>query len=246
MTDKIILVFMCFAMLMCVYSTLVITRDIIKEQVEARKAAKEAKAAKAPAPAPAPQPVAEAPRETAIEAEPEIEPETESEPESVQEEVAPAEGDGVRFSSTVQTLEEKYLALTSEYKGYYDELVKYAAQVEDSKRYKNVRYEEYKQGKTRLVRLLIKRGVIHAELILQNSSFKSYVTENKISVKHAATVIKVLDETTVQAVKDAIDIAVKTAQDEREERKRLARERRRERRRKSNAANATTEKEKEN
>ena len=73
----------------------------------------------------------------------------------------------------------------------------------------------------------------NAELILQNSSFKTYVAENKISVKAAATVIKVVDAATVKAVKDAIDISVKTMHEVREERKRIANEKRKEKRRQS-------------
>lgn len=215
--NTVIIVFMCISMLMSVYSTVVITFDIIKEYAERRQAAQatlEPQLLLAPV---------EQSEQTVQEPVP-----------TVVEEAVAADGEGVRFSTNVPTLEEKYLALTPEYRGYYDEIVKYAAQMEESKRYKNVRYEEYKLGKTRLVRLLIKRGVVQAELILQNSSFKSYVTENKISVKAAATVIKVVDAATVQAVKDAIDIAVKTVQQEREERKRIAREKRREKRRQAN------------
>ncbi len=213
--NTVIIVFMCISMLMSVYSTAVITFDIIKEHAERRQTVQ---AEPQPIPAPAVQ-AEEAYQEPAP---------------TVEEEVVVTDGENVRFSANVPTLEEKYLALTPEYRGYYDEIVKYAAQMDESKRYKNVRYEEYKLGKTRLVRLLIKRGVVHAELILQNSSFKSYVTENKISVKAAATVIKVVDEATVQAVKDAVDIAVKTMHEEREERKRIAREKRREKRRQTN------------
>ena len=125
-----------------------------------------------------------------------------------------------------QTLEEKYLALTSEQKGWYDEIVKYAAAVEGSKRYKNLRYEEYKVGKNRLVRMLIKRGVIHCEFILHNSDFKNYINENKISVKQSATTMLVDSEVTVGAVKNSIDIVVSAIAEEKEYKKKLAREKR--------------------
>ena len=106
--------------------------------------------------------------------------------------------------------------------------------MEGSKRFKNARYEEYKVGNTRLVRMLIKRGVITCELIVPNNSFKSYVSENKLSVKIAPTVIKVLDEATVQAVKDSIDIVMQTAAEERELKKQLAKERRKKSRQEKN------------
>ena len=208
--NTVILVFMCISMVLSLYSTMIITHDILSEHREKRL------------------------EKTTEIFKPVIQPETESKESSatvIAETAVTSESEGVRFSQNVPTLDEKYLALTSEYKGYYNEIVKYAAQMEESKRYKNARYEEYKLGKTRLVRLLIKRGVVHAELILQNSSFKTYVAENKISVKAAATVIKVVDATTVQAVKDAIDISVKTMHEVREERKRIANEKRKEKRR---------------
>ena len=125
-----------------------------------------------------------------------------------------------------QTLEEKYLALTSEQKGWYDEIVKYAAAVEGSKRYKNLRYEEYKVGKNRLVRMLIKRGVIHCEFILHNSDFKNYISENKISVKQSATTMLVDSAATVGAAKNSISIVVAAIAEEKEYKKKLAREKR--------------------
>ena len=134
-----------------------------------------------------------------------------------------------------QTLEEKYLALTSEQKSWYDEIVKYAAAVEGSKRYKNLRYEEYKVGKNRLVRMLIKRGVIHCEFILHNSDFKNYINENKISVKQSATTMLVDSAVTVGAVKNSIDIVVAAIAEEKEYKKKLAREKRKAARAAANA-----------
>ena len=122
--NTVIIVFMCISMLMSVYSTIVITLDIIKEHAERRQTAQAA-----PAPKPLPAPVTQ-PEEIVQEPIP-----------AVVEEVAVADGESVRFSTNVPTLEEKYLALTPEYRGYYDEIVKYAAQMEESKRYNNVRYE---------------------------------------------------------------------------------------------------------
>ena len=126
-----------------------------------------------------------------------------------------------------QTLEEKYLALPSEMRGWYDEIIKYASAVEGSKRFKNVRYEEYKVGKNRIVRMLIKRGIINCEFILHNSDFKNYVNENKISVRQAATTMLVENAATVDAVKNSIDIVVAAIAEEKEYKKQLARERRR-------------------
>lgn len=133
----------------------------------------------------------------------------------------------VKFSAgQKQTLDEKYLALSSQAKGWYDEIIKYASAVEGSKRFKNARYEEYKVGKNRLVRMLIKRGIIHCEFMLQNSDFKNYVSENKISVRQAATTMRVENEATVDAVKNSINIAVAAIAEEKEYKKQQAREKR--------------------
>ena len=158
--------------------------------------------------------------------------------EPVVEEVAAAEeipvaevvedNDTVRFApQQSQTLEEKYLALSAKERGYYDEIALYAAKKEEVKKFKNARYEEYKIGKTRLVRLLIKRGAVVCEFMLHNADFKNYISENKVSVKHAATVMKIEDAEAVQAAKDSVDIVIQAIAEEKEYKKELARERRR-------------------
>ena len=126
-----------------------------------------------------------------------------------------------------QTIDEKYMALTSEQKKWYDQIIKYASAQEGSKRFKNQRYEEYKVGNNRIVRMLIKRGVINCEFILHNSDFKNYVNENKISVRQSATTMIVDSAATVEAAKNSIDIVMAAVAEEREYKKKLARERRR-------------------
>ena len=170
-------------------------------------------------------PVEEAP--TVVE-EPVVEaPVVEEVAQTVEEEVVEEEKPDVAFNTTAKdTLEEKYLALSAEQKGYYDEIALYAANKEDAKRFKNLRYEEFKIGKSRLVRMLIKRGQIVCEFIMYNSDFKNYVNENKVAVKQAATVIKITDEAAVQAAKDSMDIVVNTINEEKEYKKQQAKERR--------------------
>ena len=219
-----IIIFMAFAVVLCLFSVLIITKEIVEESLEKRKL-------KATESKPAETPVLEEIQEPD---EPQAETETEAEAEEtslVEEETATTEM--IRFAPrTVQTLEEKYLALDGKYRGYYDEIVKYALAQEGVKRIKNARYEEYKAGNTRLVRLLVKRGVVVCEFILPNADFKNYINENKVNVKLASTVMRVMDESTVQAAKDSIDIVVNALAQEREYKKQLARERRKENRRK--------------
>lgn len=133
----------------------------------------------------------------------------------------------VTFSSEkALTIDDKYAELTDEQKKYYDQIVEYANKVDGSRRFKNARYEEHKIGTNRLVRLLIKRGIIVCEFILPNSDFKNYVSENKLKIKSAPTVLKIVDENTVQIAKDSIDIAVKAIEEEREIKRQQTRERR--------------------
>ena len=247
------MVFMSIVSVVALFAVLIVLRDIVTELVASRREsnktkrdiveyaekiiadaeAKAKEAAATPAPIVVSEPTPEVIEEPApapvVEqtSEPEPEPEIEAEPEVEEPVEAPAEGT-ISFSTGNQkTIDEKYLELTSEARGWYDEIIKYASAVEGSKRFKNARYEEYKVGKNRLVRLLIKRDVINCEFILHNSDFKNYVNENKISVKQSATTMLVETEATVEAVKNSIDIVVAAIAEEKEYKKQLAREKRR-------------------
>lgn len=231
--ETLFMVFMAFAAIVCVFAVVVVLRDVIRDMVDSRK---EKKAAEAPcgacaqeeAAAPAePAPAEPAPAEELVESVAVAEPAAESE-----------EGKISFEANTKDTLEEKYMRLSSECKAYYDEIVKYAANAEGAKRVKNTRYEEYKVGNSRIVRVLIKRDVIQCEFTLVNSEFRNYVNENKISVKQSATIIKVTDEEAVTAVKNSIDIALKAIAEEKEYKRQLAREKRRAKR--QNAENGQT------
>lgn len=209
MWDIVILVALCVIALICVLAILLVVRGIVKDKKEIN--AMELNKVKVQA---------------------EITKQVYEEPIEKIEPIATAQQDAetaVTFAAgdKGQTLEDKYLALEDDMKKRYDEINSYASAVEGGKRFKNLRYEEFKIGSLRIVRMLIKRGVIVCEFMMQNSNFKSYVAENKISVKQSATVIKVTDDTAVQTIKDTIDIVVKAIAEEREFKKQLAREKRR-------------------
>lgn len=222
-----------------IFCVVVVTRDIVTEE-RAKKNASEAATATPVVvyqPAPAPQQT----EETEVE-EPKEEPAKEEpapEETAVTEEVAEeAEDDGVvNFATGTKTLDEKYLELTPEFKGYYDEIVRFANTVEGSKRYKNANYEEYKVGKNRLVRLKIKRETVICELVIPNLAFKNYVSENRVEVKQAPATIKVVDDATLSAVKDSMQIAINAIEEERAYKKEQAKLRRRQKR----AAESTEE-----
>ncbi len=215
------MVFMVFVSVTCLFAVLVVLRDIVREIVSSKRAKKEAEN---------PQPHESPKQEIVIEETPAPAPAIEEHKQAL-EEVAISESvdDGkISFSaSNKETLEEKYAKLSKKDKSRYDEIVEYAKKVEGNRCFKNDRYEEYKVGKNRLVRMLIKRGVIICEFILQNSDFKNYVNENKISVKQSATSLKILDSASVAVAKNSIDIAVNAINEEKEYKKQLAREKRR-------------------
>ena len=243
------MVFMVVVSIMALFAVMVVFRDVVSEVLVARRErdqsdrsiiayaekliaeaeAKEKAQASAPAPAPV---VVEKVVEVVKEVEPAPVEEPAAEPEievEVVEEVAEdakPEGNITFSTGQQQTLDEKYLALPAEKRGWYDAIIKYASAVEGSKRFKNARYEEYKVGKNRIVRLNIKRGVIQCEFILHNSDFKNYVNENKINVKQAATTMLVESAATVDAVKSSIDIVVAAIEEEKEYKKQLAKEKR--------------------
>lgn len=232
--------FIAVVLIIGIFCVVVVARDIVNEE-RAKKNASEAATATpvvvyqpAPAPQQTEEPEVEEPKEEPAEEEPATE-ET-----AVTEEVAEeAEDDGVvNFATGTKTLDEKYLELTPEFKGYYDEIVRFANTVEGSKRYKNANYEEYKVGKNRLVRLKIKRETVICELVIPNLAFKNYVSENKVEVKQAPATIKVVDEATLSAVKDSMQIAINAIEEERAYKKEQAKLRRRQKK----AAESTEEK----
>lgn len=232
-----IYVFIIMAVMMGMFCMFVIARDVVLDEKERREkknnrnAVSEEKPAEVVKPAEAVKP-AEVTEVVSVAH------------NAVVEEVAPtavSDDSAVVFSTATQTLEEKYLELTPEYKGYYDEIVKCAMAVEGSKRIKNVNYEEYKVGMSRLVRLKIKRGIVVCELVISNLTFKTYVNDNKVAMKQAPASIKVIDEAACAAVKDSIGIAVKAIEEERAYRKEQAKIRRRERRLEARGNASTTE-----
>ncbi len=239
--EIVFIAFMAFTSLIAMFAMLILLRDIIKDGRSNKNEPTQIVVAPAPQPAPqpvpqpvavetpAPAPVVEAPAPAPVVETPapvveeeKVEPVVEA-----TEEVAATEEANVSFNSDkTVTIDDKYLELSSDFKTYYDEIIKYASAKEGSRRFKNARYEEYKVGKNRLVRMLIKRGVIVCEFLLPNTDLKNYIAENKVKIKSAPTVLKVLDASAVQIAKDSIDIAVKAIEDEKEFKRQQARERR--------------------
>ena len=212
-----LIVFMVLSGLVCIFSIVVMVRDIIIE----RKSKQEQEEAPAPAPVPAiaaPTVVAAPVLLNAYPA-PEVQDEVEAEESDLENEIV--------FSASEQkTLDEKFQELDEQQQRYYVEIVQYAMGQEGAKQFKNSRYEEYKIGKPRLVRLQIKRGIVVCEFILFNTDFNNYIRSNKVRVKQAPTVLRIEDEAAVAIAKNSIDIAVRAAAEDMEYKKQLRREKR--------------------
>lgn len=214
--EVVLIIFMVLVGLVSIFSLVVVILDIIKE----RKNKAQAIAAPQCACCNAEVPVAEekAAENTAERAE--------SEP--LRESVVTVDENSVVFSAGEQkTLEEKFQQLDPQLQKYYVEIVQYAMSQSGAKQFKNAKYEEYRIGKTRLVRMQIKRGVVVCEFILLNSDFRNYIQDNKVHVRQSPTVLRVENEEALAAAKSSIDIAVKAAADETEYRKQRQREKRR-------------------
>lgn len=153
---------------------------------------------------------------------------------------------GVSFAAKKLTIDEKYAELSDEYRQFYDEIVNYASSHEGNKRFKTTNYEEYKVGQSRLVKIRIRSGVVVCELVVPNPDMKSYIKENKVYARQeGGTVIKVVNEEALDAVKVCIGIAYAAIEEEREYKKTLANQRRAERRKEARAR-AAAEAEKPN
>ncbi len=210
-------VFIIVVLVIALFCVVIVTRDVILESREHRREIKEERDNKAPVATVAP---VEAPKQEVVK-------EVVKEVPVVVETPKEEDEGNVNFDAMKKTLDEKYRELDATFRIYYDEIVKTAMAVENSKRYKNDNYEEYKLGKSRIVRLKIKRDTVIAELLIPNLTLKEYISDNKVEAKLAPTVIKVVDQASLDAVKDSIGIAVKVHLEEKELKKEQAKEKRR-------------------
>ena len=199
-----LIIFMVLAGLVSIFALVVVIRDIVRERKNARQA-------------------------EAVPAEPSAPPQAEELSVAAAELQEEPDENAVVFSAgdVQKTLDEKFQELDETQQRYYVEIVQYAMSKEGAKQFKNQRYEEYKIGKTRLVRLQIKRGFVVCEFILLNADFNNFIRDNKVRVKQSPTVLRVEDDAAVGIAKNSIDIAEKAALEESEYKKQQRREKRR-------------------
>lgn len=194
----IIIIFMVLVALMCIFTGTITTIDMVRER---KKSKEEEPAAEEPA----------ADATVAVVAVP-----------------APAADadDTVSFSTIPkQTHHDKYLALSSEQRRWYDEIVEYTRKLEDLRFVQTDRYEEFRYYGKRTVRFTIKRGTEICEFLVP-SDFSKFVSENKMPIKQQATAMKIENVESVSSAKDCIQFAYNSLVEERAENKRQEKERR--------------------
>ena len=257
MLQAVVVVFMLFLCSLCLFAVVVIVRDMIYENAKTRRAraredrdyervlkALEEAADKTPEAIPVvAQPVVvEAPEPTVVVVEAPAAPVAPAEEAPALE--VPAEDDGaVAFSANILTMEEKYATLSSEFKRYFDEIIKHALSKEGVKESKHNSSYDYKIGAYRVVRMMIKRGEIVCEFNFIDRDIIDYANASNVKMKQSATTIKVLEASAVGVAKDGIDLVCTQIAEDKEYKKELAREKRKEKRRQvaEAAANAQGE-----
>ena len=258
MLQAVVVVFMLFLCSLCLFAVIVIVRDMIYENAKTRRAraredrdyervlkALEEAADKTPEAIPVvAQPVVvEAPEPTVVVVEaPAKETPAPVEEAPALEEAVEDEG-AVVFSANTLTMEEKYATLSSEFKRYFDEIIKHALSKEGVKEFKHNSSYDYKIGSYRVVRMMIKRGEIVCEFRFIDRDIIDYANASNVKMKQSATTIKVLEASAVGVAKDGIDLVCTQIAEDKEYKKELAREKRKEKRRQvaEAAANAQGE-----
>ena len=230
MLQAVVVIFMLFLCALCLFAVVVIARDIVRESASNKKDADAQKSTEEKEPV---QVVVQPVLSTAVPApvvEEPVAPVVEEPVAPIMEEVATAETSdsvsGVVFSKVSLTMAEKYAALSSEHKRYFDQIVKYALSKEGVTEAKYNSAYDYKIGTYRVVRMTIKRGEIVCEFNFIDRDFKNYASEASVKVKTAGTTVKVSEKLAVGVVKDGIDLVVTQIAADKEYKKALARERR--------------------
>lgn len=153
-------------------------------------------------------------------------------PEDAEEDVEDEEDpDEVSFNRLNLSVEEKYATLSTEFKRYFDDIVRHAVSKEGVKEFKRSSSYDYKIGAYKVLRITIKRGEIVCSFNFIDRNFNDYANESNVKIKQSATVVRVYEASGVGVVKDGIDLVCVQIAEDKEHKKEIARAKRRERRR---------------
>lgn len=248
MLQAVVVVFMLFLCALCLFAVIVIVRDIISENAKARrerereerewlrlqmKQEQEDAAKAVPVVA---EPVVEAqPVDPEPVPEPVVAEEPAPEPEIAEEPVAEEAENDVSFNTNNLTIEDKYAALSYEFKVCFNDIVQHALSKEGVKEIKHTSSYDYKIGAYRVVRIMIKRGEIVCEFNFIDREVLNYASASNVRMKQSATALRVSEISTVDAVKEGIDLVCTQIAEDKEYKKELAKEKRREKRKQAAA-----------
>lgn len=153
-------------------------------------------------------------------------------PEDAEEDVEDEEDpDEVSFNRLNLSVEEKYATLSTEFKRYFDDIVRHAVSKDGVKEFKRSSSYDYKIGAYKVLRITIKRGEIVCSFNFIDRNFNDYANESNVKIKQSATVVRVYEASGVGVVKDGIDLVCVQIAEDKEHKKEIARAKRRERRR---------------
>lgn len=138
----------------------------------------------------------------------------------------------VAFEKNNVSLEERYEALSSQQKAYFEDICRYAKEKTDVKENRRENYIDYKTGSYRVLRLTIKRGEIVCVFNFMDRDILNYAKAENAKVKRAPTTVRVVEASDVGVAKDGIDLVCRQIDEDKALRKRLALEKRRENARK--------------
>ncbi len=156
---------------------------------------------------------------------------TENVSEAEEAETEEADEGAVSFNRVNLTLEEKYATLSSEFKRFFDDIVRHAVAKDGVKEFKKSGSYDYKIGAYKVLKLNIKRGEIVCYFNFIDRDFNSYANESNVKIKQSATVVRVLEASAVGVVKDGVDLVCQQIAEDKERKRALVNEKRREKRR---------------
>jgi hypothetical protein len=124
----------------------------------------------------------------------------------------------------------------SNWKRFFDDIVRHAMSKEGVKEAKRTGFYDYKIGAYRVIRMTIKRSEIVCEFNFIDKDFAEYANSSDVKMKRSATSVRVLEVSAVGVAKDGIDLVCQQIADDKERKKELAREKRREKRKQAKEA----------
>ena len=142
-----------------------------------------------------------------------------------------------------ETFIDKYAALTAEARTRYDSIVAYILANPDCKKVEASNAVTFKCKTDKIVRVMIKRGVVVLNFLLANTDLNRFVREEGIkAIKINPVVIKLETDSDLVLAKQTADITIENIREEQQYRKERNRELRRQRyRQKEEQADEATE-----